>query len=94
LSPRCGAGSRPRQPAAADGLAFAIFYTQVRDRMLRRSLPPASHSPASHRRSATHHRPARRQPPRRRWLPRRSQANPDSPEIDPNPKTAQTAVRS
>ena len=94
LLPRCRARSRPHRPVAADGLAFAIFYTQVHDRMLRPSLPPAGHSPASHRRPATHHRPARSQPPRRWRLPASQPGEPRRLRDRPEPKTAETAVRS
>ena len=46
----------------ADGLAFAIFYTKVHNRVLGRSRrrPPPSTTTATRR--ATHHRPAHRRP--------------------------------
>ena len=58
-----------------DGLAFAIFYTKVHNRVLRPLLatdrpqapPPAARRAAHHR--PAHQRPARRQPDYRRRLP-------------------------
>ncbi len=63
ISPRPG---RNRYRLTDDGLAFAIFYTKVHNRVLRPLMAAGATDTTTPPRRATHHRPAHHRPPRRR----------------------------